>query len=137
MSTEPPGFHFVDAMPSCPSPEIVEVAIPAEIRRRRELLARFAEGLRFPDYFGWNWDALEECLGDLSWLADAEQIVVRHADVPFAERSRHRRTYLQILATWTAGRHAASGIARRVVLFPSAYKAPVLACLTQDEWPTT
>lgn len=32
------------------------------------LLARIADALRFPDWFGHNWDALADCLGDLSWL---------------------------------------------------------------------
>lgn len=32
-----------------------------------EILDRFAQALRFPDWFGANWDALEDCLGDLSW----------------------------------------------------------------------
>ena len=31
------------------------------------LLARLAEALGFPDWFGSNWDALEDCLADLSW----------------------------------------------------------------------
>jgi len=34
---------------------------------KQELLRRFAEALGFPDWFGANWDALEDCLTDLSW----------------------------------------------------------------------
>jgi RNAse (barnase) inhibitor barstar len=30
-------------------------------------LRAISQGLRFPDWFGGNWDALEDCLGDLSW----------------------------------------------------------------------
>jgi hypothetical protein len=31
------------------------------------LLDRISAALRFPDWFGRNWDALEDCLADLSW----------------------------------------------------------------------
>jgi hypothetical protein len=34
---------------------------------KEALLARVAEALGFPDWFGGNWDALEDCLCDLSW----------------------------------------------------------------------
>jgi len=36
-----------------------------------ELFDALAEAFRFPDYFGRNWDAVADCLGDLEWL-DAE-----------------------------------------------------------------
>lgn len=31
------------------------------------VLKNMAAALEFPDWFGANWDALEDCLGDLSW----------------------------------------------------------------------
>ena len=31
------------------------------------LLARVAGAMEFPGWFGGNWDALEDCLSDLSW----------------------------------------------------------------------
>jgi len=34
----------------------------------RDLLSSLAAELRFPSYYGVNWDALDECLRDLSWL---------------------------------------------------------------------
>ncbi len=32
------------------------------------LLARIAAAMKFPAWFGHNWDALADCLADLSWL---------------------------------------------------------------------
>lgn len=34
-----------------------------------------ARALQFPDWFGGNWDALEDCLGDLSWRKSASTVL--------------------------------------------------------------
>ncbi len=38
------------------------------VRAKLALLDALAKALRFPDHFGKNWDALNDCLTDLSWL---------------------------------------------------------------------
>jgi hypothetical protein len=35
--------------------------------------------LEFPDYFGRNWAALDECLADLSWLPASAYVLLVHA----------------------------------------------------------
>jgi hypothetical protein len=45
------------------------------------VIAALAEALRFPDYFGFNWNAVDECIADLSWIAERD-VVLHHDDVP-------------------------------------------------------
>jgi RNAse (barnase) inhibitor barstar len=39
----------------------------AGVQSKESLLKKLAEALGFPRWFGGNWDALEDCLSDLSW----------------------------------------------------------------------
>ena len=39
-------------------------------------LARIASALEFPRWFGGNWDALEDCLCDLSWSKAAGHVLL-------------------------------------------------------------
>lgn len=39
-------------------------------------LATIAEAMAFPEYVGRNWDALDECLGDLDWAPAAGYVIV-------------------------------------------------------------
>jgi hypothetical protein len=40
------------------------------------VLTRFADALSFPEWFGGNWDALEESLGDLSWIGAGGHVLL-------------------------------------------------------------
>lgn len=37
---------------------------------KENLFKYFSEQLEFPDYFGKNWDAFDECVHDLEWIKD-------------------------------------------------------------------
>jgi RNAse (barnase) inhibitor barstar len=76
---------------------------------RDEVLARFAAALRFPDWFGGNWDALADCLGDLSWWpADGYLLLLDHAGAWRAAEPADFATLLEILneaaLRWSAQR---------------------------------
>lgn len=42
-----------------------------EMRDTDTVFQQFYDGLRPPEYFGWNWEALSDCLRDLKWQSVA------------------------------------------------------------------
>jgi len=54
--------------------------------------------LDFPDYFGHNWDALEECLIDLEWLpAKGYILLITDAGRVLPDDEEEYETFLEIL----------------------------------------
>ncbi|MGH8686494.1 MAG: barstar family protein [Burkholderiales bacterium] len=51
------------------------------------LFERIARALAFPDWFGANWDALEDCLCDLSWRPGEGHVLLftGHENLPLDE----------------------------------------------------
>jgi RNAse (barnase) inhibitor barstar len=58
------------------------INISAEkIKTKDQLFRLIADGMKFPGYFGMNWDALFDCLTDMSWLpANGYTLYVSNAD---------------------------------------------------------
>lgn len=73
----------------------MKIHVPASICTKEDLFQFLSEQLMFPGYFGRNWDALDECLSDLSWIEDGE-VVIFH-DAPPLQTPEERQTYLSIL----------------------------------------
>lgn len=90
-------FTFVDDPLTYRAENALVVRIPAKAKGKEKLLNLLATKLRFPRYFGQNWDALDECLGDLSWLPEAQRVVIVHEGLPFSTSGPHLATYLSVL----------------------------------------
>ena len=66
---------MMDDMAKCRDAErtIFQVLIPS-VKSKQELFSELADKLHFPDYFGYNWDALCEVLRDFYWIN--EKIII-------------------------------------------------------------
>jgi hypothetical protein len=73
------------------------IRIPPNVCDKGTLLAQLAEAGRFPDYFGHNWDALAECLCDLSWLPEGP-VCIEHEGLPLADDPESLSVYNGILS---------------------------------------
>lgn len=62
---------------------------------KTELLAALQTALHLPPYFGHNWDALYDCLIDLSWLHPS-RITLLH-ERPLCLTSAEAATYMEVL----------------------------------------
>lgn len=68
------------------------------IARKEQLLNHVATVLQFPNDFGHNWDALEECLTDLEWVdGDGYLIYFDHIDGLLSEHPDQFETFVEIV----------------------------------------
>ena len=106
------GAYFVDANDADSLAEAAALLDFAVLRidlagctSKDRVLERFAQALRFPDWFGGNFDALADSLGDLSWLsAEGYLLLIEHADAWRRADDDNFATLLDILneaaASW-------------------------------------
>ncbi len=99
------------------------VVIPPRLEGKTALLAFLREALRLPDYFGENWDALEECLAD---LPGPGRTVLVHHDIPLEADASGQRIYLKILQS------VALDEPRLVVVFPETYRKRLAVVFDSD-----
>lgn len=77
---------------------------------KAETLRRFAAALHFPAWFGHNWDALGDCLTDMSWApAPGHLVVIQQLDELRTNAPDDWNTLLQVL-TEAARSQTACGV---------------------------
>jgi hypothetical protein len=108
-----PPFLFSSEIPG---EATFHARVPAGITTKAGLMNALDGELQFPDYFGCNWDALAECIQDLSWLSDGNVALV-HEDVPLENDRRSLAIYLSILRD-AVEKWAATKERKLLVLFP-------------------
>ena len=103
VAAAPPHVHLlvgddaaVARLPPAPLTFVTRVVDGRRCRTKRALLNEAARALAFPAHFGRTWDALEDCLTDLTWLPGAGYRLV----IPAADRllARDRAGYATLVA---------------------------------------
>ena len=99
------GAYFVDARDGDSLADAADVLDFRVVRvdlygctSKDRVLDRFATALRFPAWFGGNFDALADSLGDLSWLpAEGYLLLIEHSDAWRQADDENFATLLDIL----------------------------------------
>jgi RNAse (barnase) inhibitor barstar len=97
-----------ESLVEVPEGFVSKVLRGGKCRTSTGLFAEFARALKFPDYFGHNWDALEECLADLEWLpARGYVLLLTEAELILSEDEEDYATLLEVLSdageAWGSG----------------------------------
>ncbi|MBX9401109.1 barstar family protein [Lysobacter sp. BMK333-48F3] len=99
------GAYFIDARDAralADAATELEFAVArvdfADCTGKDDALTRIARGLRFPDWFGGNWDALDDSVNDLSWWpAPGYLLLIENAGSWQAEYGEDAATLIEIL----------------------------------------
>lgn len=89
-------FLFPNESTRLSAPDEFVVRLRPSIRTKFELFDEFSISARFPEYFGRNWDALFDCMVDLSWI-NLRKIAIVHSDLPLVNEENELGVYLRIL----------------------------------------
>ena len=100
--------------------------VPSGISDTQDLLRVLAERLRLPTYFGYNWNALSDCLRDLHWVKEHDVVIV-HEDVPTigdADLAQYVGVLAESVESWKVGEEH-----RLSVIFPRSSRERILRAL--------
>ncbi len=103
-----PREHSATTMLKAPPGFLMRTIEGKKCRTSSSLFDEFSRVLSFPEYFGHNWDALEECLADLEWLpAKGYILLISDAHAVLPDDEEEYETLLEVLSdageAWSKG----------------------------------
>lgn len=102
-------------------------------KSKNEILDEISKKLKFPAYFGYNWDALSDCLRDLSWISEYGVVII-HEDLKSID-DETMYNYIQILIdavkNWKEGEEHYLEVA-----FLSEFENQIMQILSKNELST-
>ena len=88
-------ISFYDRLPRAATYRRI-VTVPEGWTTKSEVFQFYAKELEFPNYFGKNWDAFNECVNDFVFRPPL-QVHFVHTDIPLVQNRKEARIYLEIL----------------------------------------
>ena len=92
---KPSEIHFYVSEPVQHSDRLI-AKVPQGLDDRFKLLDSISSALHFPEYFGRNWDALEDFINDLRWV-EQKEIILLHEDLPLKNSVSALKVYISII----------------------------------------
>jgi len=115
-------FKYSDTTGAFFSDDTFVAVLPSDILGETNLLDLLYDRLVFPGWFGFNWNALFDCLRDFSWIEE-KKIILIHTSLPELPPAK-MRIYLEILFdamnAWETG-----GLHELDVVFPTSAKSEI------------
>lgn len=121
-------FEFEDTKEALSYPNSLLVEIPFAYGDIDTLVSELKRQSVLPDYCGSNFNALDECFGDLSWISH-ERLILFHHQLPFSGTSA-AAVYISVLADPVRGWRD-EGLEKLMVVFPRALFHEVKKLLRQ------
>lgn len=113
------AFTFIEPGATTTEADSLVAVVPQGIADAKQLLEVLYQRLNLPGYFGFNWDALSDCLRDFHWVKQ-RNVVLIHEDLPTLA-STDLVNYVEVLdecvRSWKPNENH-----RLVVVFPKSYR---------------
>ena len=78
---------FTENVDSVTIPDATFIRMDGSVRNSQELFNDYSAKLHFPDYFGENWEAFNDCLCSLDDWLDESNLILVYEQMPNLERA--------------------------------------------------